>query len=64
MVYFTDAVDEYVVESLGEFDGKKLVSIRHGGVELEDHAPEGERSIRRTDRRALRVPQGRSSATA
>ena len=42
VVYFTDAVDEYVVESLGEFGGKKLVSIRHGGVELDDHAPEGE----------------------
>jgi TNF receptor-associated protein 1 len=42
VVYFTDAVDEYVVESLGEFDGKKLVSIRHGGVELEDNAAEGE----------------------
>lgn len=42
VVYFTDAVDEYVVESLGEFDGKKLVSIRHGGVDLEDHSHEGE----------------------
>ncbi len=43
VVYFTDAVDEYVVESLGEFEGKKLVSIRHGGVDLEDHsAVEGE----------------------
>ncbi len=42
VVYFTDAVDEYVVESLGEYEGKKLVSIRHGGVELEDHAPEGD----------------------
>jgi TNF receptor-associated protein 1 len=42
VIYFTDAVDEYVVDSLGEFDGKKLVSIRHGGVELDDHAPEGE----------------------
>ncbi len=42
VIYFTDAVDEYVVESLGEFDGKKLVSIRHGGVDLEDHAPEGD----------------------
>ena len=42
VVYFTDAVDEYVVESLGQFDGKKLVSIRHGGVDLEDHAPEGD----------------------
>jgi TNF receptor-associated protein 1 len=42
VIYFTDAVDEYVVDSLGEFDGKKLVSIRHGGVDLEDHAPEGD----------------------
>ena len=42
VIYFTDAVDEYVVESLGEFDGKKLVSIRHGGVDLEDQEPEGD----------------------
>ncbi|RYD20577.1 MAG: molecular chaperone HtpG, partial [Verrucomicrobiaceae bacterium] len=42
VVYFMDAVDEYVVETLGQFDGKKLVSIRHGGVDLEDHAPEGD----------------------
>jgi molecular chaperone HtpG len=42
VIYFTDAVDEYVVESLGEYEGKKLVSIRHGGVELEDHAPQGD----------------------
>jgi TNF receptor-associated protein 1 len=42
VVYFTDAVAEYVVESLGQFDGKKLVSIRHGGVDLADHAPEGD----------------------
>jgi TNF receptor-associated protein 1 len=42
VIYFTEAVDEYVVESLGEFSGKKLVSIRQGGVELEDHAPEGD----------------------
>ncbi len=42
VIYFTDAVDEYVVEQLGEFEGKKLVSIRNGGVELEDQASEGE----------------------
>jgi len=42
VIYFTDGVDEYVVESLGAFDDKKLVSIRHGGVELDDHAAEGE----------------------
>jgi TNF receptor-associated protein 1 len=42
VVYFTDAVDEYVVETLGEFDGKKLVSISHAGVELDDSDAEGE----------------------
>jgi len=42
VVYFTDAVDEYVVEALGTFDGKKLVSIRHGGVELDEVEQEGE----------------------
>ena len=42
VIYFMDAVDEYVVDSLGSFDGKKLVSVRHGGVELEDQATEGE----------------------
>jgi molecular chaperone HtpG len=42
VVFFTDAVDEYVVEALGEFDGKKLLSISQGGVELDDVEVEGE----------------------
>ena len=42
VIYFTDAIDEYVVDSLGTFAGKKLVSVRHGGVELEDQATAGE----------------------
>jgi molecular chaperone HtpG len=37
-----DAIDEYVVDSLGTFDGRKLASIRNAGVELEDQATEGE----------------------
>ncbi|MFK7849932.1 MAG: molecular chaperone HtpG [Akkermansiaceae bacterium] len=36
VIYFVDAVDEYVVDALGEFDGKKLLSIRHAGVDLDD----------------------------
>ncbi len=43
VIYFTDAVDEYVVDSLGEFDGKKLASIRHSGVDLEDVDSDTER---------------------
>jgi TNF receptor-associated protein 1 len=42
VVYFTDPVDEYVVDALGEFEGKKLVSVSQAGVELEDQAAEGE----------------------
>ncbi|MCW1914185.1 molecular chaperone HtpG [Luteolibacter sp. GHJ8] len=42
VIYFTDPVDEYVVESLGEYEGKKLVSIAHSGVELEDKEEEGD----------------------
>ena len=42
VIYFMDAVDEYVVDSLGEFDGKKLVSIRHAGAELEDLDSDGD----------------------
>ena len=42
VAYFTDAVDEYVIDSLGTFDGKKLVSIRQGGVELDEADAEGE----------------------
>ena len=42
VIYFNDAVDEYVVDAMGEFDGKKLVSVRHGGVELDDQEAEGE----------------------
>jgi molecular chaperone HtpG len=42
VIYFMDAIDEYVVDSLGTFDGRKLASIRNAGVELEDQATEGE----------------------
>ncbi len=42
VIYFTDPVDEYVVESLGDYEGKKLVSISHAGVELEDKEQDGE----------------------
>ncbi|MBN8457633.1 MAG: molecular chaperone HtpG [Verrucomicrobia bacterium] len=42
VLYFMDVVDEYVADSLREFEGKKLVSIRHAGVEMADHEAEGE----------------------
>jgi molecular chaperone HtpG len=42
VIYFMDAIDEYVVDSLGTFDGKKLASIRNAGVELDEQETEGE----------------------
>ncbi|MDP4625987.1 MAG: molecular chaperone HtpG [Akkermansiaceae bacterium] len=42
VIYFMDAVDEYIVDSLGEFDGKKLSSVRHAGVDLEDVVADAE----------------------
>ena len=38
VIFFTEVVDEYVVDSLGEFEGKKLVSIRHAGLQMDDSA--------------------------
>ncbi|BCU78881.1 molecular chaperone HtpG [Luteolibacter sp. LG18] len=42
VVYFTDAIDEYVLDTLGEVEGKQLVAITSAGVELEDSSAEGE----------------------
>lgn len=42
VIYMMEAVDEYVVDALREFEGKKLVNVRHGGVDLEDQETEGE----------------------
>ncbi|MFD0894295.1 molecular chaperone HtpG [Luteolibacter ambystomatis] len=42
VVYFTDAIDEYVLETLGEVEGKQLVAISSAGVELEDSSHDGE----------------------
>ena len=42
VVFLTEAVDEYVADALGEFEGKKLQSVVQAGVELEDAEEEGE----------------------
>jgi len=39
VLYLTEAIDEYVAESIGEFEGKKLISGARGGVELEGEVP-------------------------
>jgi TNF receptor-associated protein 1 len=42
VIFFTDAVDEYVVDTLGTFEGKQLVSVTSADLDLEDTATEGE----------------------
>ncbi|NWK54244.1 molecular chaperone HtpG [Verrucomicrobiaceae bacterium N1E253] len=39
--YFTEPVDQYVMDALPEFKGKKLVSADRGEIELDDIATEG-----------------------
>ena len=40
--FFTEGIDQYVMDALPEFKGKKLVSADRGEIELEDVATEGE----------------------
>lgn len=42
VAFFTEAVDDYVLEGLREFKGKKLVAANRAGIELEDLPEEGE----------------------
>jgi len=44
VAFFTEAVDDYVLEGLREYKGKKLVAANRSGIELEDlpEEPEGE----------------------
>jgi molecular chaperone HtpG len=50
VLYMTDPVDEWVTESLGEFEGKKLVSTMRADLKLE--TPEEEKKTREADRSA------------
>ncbi len=42
VAFFTEAVDDYVLEALREFQGKKLAAANRAGIELEDVPQEGE----------------------
>ncbi|HEX2751061.1 MAG TPA: molecular chaperone HtpG [Verrucomicrobiales bacterium] len=51
VIYFTEPVDEYVVSSLTEFSGKKLISADSADLELPD-APDAEKKDGLTDSEA------------
>ncbi|HEX2568869.1 MAG TPA: molecular chaperone HtpG [Polyangia bacterium] len=51
VLYMTDPVDEWVTESLNEFEGKKLVSAMRADLKLE--ATEEEKKAREADRGAV-----------
>jgi molecular chaperone HtpG len=40
VLYMTEPIDEYMVQQLKEFDGKKLVSVTKEGLKLEDESEE------------------------
>jgi TNF receptor-associated protein 1 len=42
VLLLTDGVDQYVIDALREFEGKKFVSIDRAGLELDDLPAEGE----------------------
>jgi len=46
VLFFTDPIDEYMVQQMKEFDGKKLVSITKEGVNLDDFATEEEKKTK------------------
>lgn len=42
VAYFTEGVDQYVLDSMPEFDGKKLIAADRADIELEDVETTGE----------------------
>ena len=52
VAYFTDQVDDYVLETLHDFKGKKLVSADRAGIDLDD-APDEEGGLSKEDSDSL-----------
>ena len=42
VLFFTDPIDEWMVQAVSDFEKKKLKSVVHGDIDLGEPAPEGE----------------------
>ncbi len=52
--FFTEAVDQYVMEALPEFKGKKLVSADRAEIDLEDVAAEGKELSKKDSKKLIK----------
>jgi len=48
VLYMTEPIDEYMVQQLKEFDGKKLVCITKEGLKLDDESEEEKKKLEET----------------
>jgi len=53
VIYMTEAIDEYMMQQLKEFDGKKFVCITKSGLDLDNTEEEKERTKRLKDENKL-----------
>jgi molecular chaperone HtpG len=52
VIFLTDNIDDYIMETLGEYKGKKLVSANRSEIEL-DELPDGEAKLSEEDSKEL-----------
>jgi len=52
VIFLTDNIDEYIMETLGEYKGKKLVSANRAEIEL-DELPDGEAKLSEEESKEL-----------
>jgi molecular chaperone HtpG len=53
VIFLYEPIDEFVMNHVNEFDGKKLVAADSADVSLEDQAPDAEESLGETEQKEL-----------